>query len=1289
MMQQQAPYAGVRRHPSTPHATRLGAMVSKPQSPEAMMEYDIRQLFERHTIEEIRLREHATREDIEGKSQELRKLVGTRYRDLIDSADSVIAMKDASLEMCRKLEQIEAGCHSLLSTARKDEDNSAAVSRSSENDSNSFRRSKMYHLARQIKLLVDAPEQIWSMMEKQEHLAATRLYIDAEKVHSSLTTDRESSNLVRSIPLVVRQWSLISQFPYEIKHNSRAILRTPGLSSQIYAGALCSLVLLDRLSPLDAFKQFLSSQREYVLSVLSSPSSSSNPAAEDTLSSSPVGPPSAALPLTGDVDADAAIQKLSKLIGTIQYALFQMGAIFSPRFATQCYGASMPLLWGMLFSSNTLSAAAPPSYDKSKLSDEVIQKACKDWLQQCCDGVKPTISKLLASVAKKAAHLMIIKQHLSAAIEAAPFPPVLQPNSHPTHTTHANNNTNTNTPTAGNAAYRSMSAGANRATISNPSPMGTPKSSPLLSILDFYTASQFSSATPPILIWHNICKWVIGWEADLWSFVFGEVYADTAKLITRTAFSSLNMSLLHKHTNTIQGRESMGTYIWNQSDREDKSDTLDAIKLEASGMNQPIQEIVHDLDAQLEHAMTDLHHLLIPPAPPAPPVITQLNNAPHKSLTRTSSAVSGFTSTSAAATPLLGLVSSYSHPNTMSRTASRVPSEIGIMQQAFADEDSDDDFSSDDDENSEKDGSTSLSSLTSLDSMSDDLDSVLLSRQGLFRRSSEGQIASYSSLLEADATLRAYEKRRTKTRNAEDRQVRRQLKVYLQDTCFQSLFALLSSLNDVLTQLEAEGHAEGDTQSSVSLDRALFIGKVCRAIGEHTQQLSLIFHPRPPAPAVGATPGTPGAALKRKLRGSQRKSSVFSRSGRPLARSSGVPLGRSTGGSIVDMNSTILVPHPQLTEILGYLRSLYLRVSMRWARVSGAAIAAELRQKICSDDWSDSEKKRMWQPMSVAIESPLDALSSAASNSASSASATSTREETIYLPWQPSSYVLSFLFSVCQDINRVSAHTPEKIIIEYLVRVLISGVVDAYTHLLVIRPVEQMCKEAVIQMAFDTKLLFDMLRSSNSAPEASEGELDAALHTLDRLNNNPQNSNNTNHDNNNASKLNQSSEKDPTPSSKTLRSRTEKLSDDIQNLLDPIDRAFYGPHLAVYIEQCYHRCSSLLGFLRTLHPSAPIKFRNMRNEHHNALPLLAPCARFRYLPISNPSLTPTTPPTTPVMTPASPAVIHTEISAPTYHQPQGTGVSGYGIRQLGTNMFELGRRFGLSTNTNTTPDTSI
>lgn len=50
-------------------------------------------LFENHSIEEVKGIERKLRHDIEWKKEEMRDLVGERYRDLISAADTIKEMK--------------------------------------------------------------------------------------------------------------------------------------------------------------------------------------------------------------------------------------------------------------------------------------------------------------------------------------------------------------------------------------------------------------------------------------------------------------------------------------------------------------------------------------------------------------------------------------------------------------------------------------------------------------------------------------------------------------------------------------------------------------------------------------------------------------------------------------------------------------------------------------------------------------------------------------------------------------------------------------------------------------------------------------------------------------------------------------------------------------------------------------------------------------------------------------------------------------------------------------------
>lgn len=76
-------------------------------------EVDSDALFSNHTVEEIRAVEHKTRGDIEQKKEDLRVMVGERYRDLIDAADTVTDMKTCAGQVMNFVQDIQKQCKDL------------------------------------------------------------------------------------------------------------------------------------------------------------------------------------------------------------------------------------------------------------------------------------------------------------------------------------------------------------------------------------------------------------------------------------------------------------------------------------------------------------------------------------------------------------------------------------------------------------------------------------------------------------------------------------------------------------------------------------------------------------------------------------------------------------------------------------------------------------------------------------------------------------------------------------------------------------------------------------------------------------------------------------------------------------------------------------------------------------------------------------------------------------------------------------------------------------------------
>lgn len=70
-------------------------------------------LFERYGTDEIRAIERKVRGEIEQKKEELRQMVGERYRDLIDAADTIGEMRQCSESVVQSIQDMYRYCHKL------------------------------------------------------------------------------------------------------------------------------------------------------------------------------------------------------------------------------------------------------------------------------------------------------------------------------------------------------------------------------------------------------------------------------------------------------------------------------------------------------------------------------------------------------------------------------------------------------------------------------------------------------------------------------------------------------------------------------------------------------------------------------------------------------------------------------------------------------------------------------------------------------------------------------------------------------------------------------------------------------------------------------------------------------------------------------------------------------------------------------------------------------------------------------------------------------------------------
>ncbi|KAI3683627.1 hypothetical protein L1987_84136 [Smallanthus sonchifolius] len=233
-----------------------------PSSPSTLTTKDAESLFRTKPISEIRNVESATRKQIQDKSEELRQLVGNRYRDLIDSADSIVNMKSSCHSISRNISAVHDGIlHSLSYTSVNP--NSASSNPS---------RARIYGVACRVKYIVDTPENIWGCLDESMFVGAAVRYMRAKLVHYGLTSSDSNKSLLLKFPLLQHQWQIVEAFKTQISQRSRERLldQALGLEISAYADALAAVSVIDELDPVQVLKLLLDSRKSCVSQKLSS-----------------------------------------------------------------------------------------------------------------------------------------------------------------------------------------------------------------------------------------------------------------------------------------------------------------------------------------------------------------------------------------------------------------------------------------------------------------------------------------------------------------------------------------------------------------------------------------------------------------------------------------------------------------------------------------------------------------------------------------------------------------------------------------------------------------------------------------------------------------------------------------------------------------------------------------------------------------------------------------------------------------------------------------------------------
>jgi hypothetical protein len=215
----------------------------------------VTRLFEREGVAAIREIEKSKRQEISAKQDEMRETVGARYRDIIESADSIAEMQSCCSEIMSTVGSMNDRCAGLQDAAR---DSTAAAGGGAEQSD----LGRLVAVGTQVKFVLDTPSHIFDCLAKARTLDASIRFHSAAGVYSDLQgSDPETLAL---FPWLGAHWEEVQGFHRNIGDSSRERLSTRGLDSADYAEALASLMLVERVSALDALGLLLGAAKRWV-----------------------------------------------------------------------------------------------------------------------------------------------------------------------------------------------------------------------------------------------------------------------------------------------------------------------------------------------------------------------------------------------------------------------------------------------------------------------------------------------------------------------------------------------------------------------------------------------------------------------------------------------------------------------------------------------------------------------------------------------------------------------------------------------------------------------------------------------------------------------------------------------------------------------------------------------------------------------------------------------------------------------------------------------------------------
>jgi len=176
---------------------------------EQLLEVSPDKLLETHTVAEAEAVSKQLSREVEKKREELRVMVGERYRELIEAADTIQNMRLCSGQVIQSVSGMQYTCQSLRQQAAI-KPNSIQV-----REGPALSNGPFLALAAGIQLLTAVPEQIWAAVDAGHLVRGAGLYLLGQHVHSWLNAggggQLPQDKVSHWFPVIGRQWATLQQ----------------------------------------------------------------------------------------------------------------------------------------------------------------------------------------------------------------------------------------------------------------------------------------------------------------------------------------------------------------------------------------------------------------------------------------------------------------------------------------------------------------------------------------------------------------------------------------------------------------------------------------------------------------------------------------------------------------------------------------------------------------------------------------------------------------------------------------------------------------------------------------------------------------------------------------------------------------------------------------------------------------------------------------------------------------------------------------------------------------------